>query len=657
MTAKITEIGVGSVRIRDSFWSKYQALVREKALPYQWEALNDRVPGAEPSHAIKNLRIAAGREEGEFYGFVFQDSDLGKWLETLSYSLMAHPDPGLEGEADEVIDLLESAQAPDGYLNSYFTVKEPGKRFTNLQEAHELYCAGHLIEAAVAYFRATGKRKLLSIACRFADLIDRSLGPEPEKLRGYCGHPEIELALVKLFEATGEERYLALSRYFIDERGREPYYFDLEREKRGGSHVLPEFSMFDRKYLQAQVPVRKQETAEGHAVRVTYLYSAVADVARLTGDKELRAVAERIWDNITTKRMYVTGGIGSTSHGEAFTCDYDLPNDSMYAETCASVGMALFAHRMLMFEADRRYADVLELELYNGALSGISLDGMRYFYVNPLEVWPAACVGNPALRHVKPERQPWYACACCPPNISRLILSLGQYIYTVAGDCVDIHLYVGNEARIALGGGELILTQRTDYPYEGRVVIAVGIDKPRAFALKLRIPGWCGKYSCAVNGEALPETDLGKGYLRIERTWSEGDRVELDLDMPVTLLRSNPKVRDNGGRTAIKRGPLVYCIEEIDNGKNLHAISIASDPQWHTSRDAELLGGTVAIQGRAFRSDDASWDDRQLYAAREIGEIPIELRAIPYSLWCNRSPGEMAVWIRNRRSYEGDPRP
>ena len=223
MTAKITEIGVGSVRIRDSFWSKYQALVREKALPYQWEALNDRVPGAEPSHAIKNLRIAAGREEGEFYGFVFQDSDLGKWLETLSYSLMAHPDPGLEGEADEVIDLLESAQAPDGYLNSYFTVKEPGKRFTNLQEAHELYCAGHLIEAAVAYFRATGKRKLLSIACRFADLIDRSLGPEPEKLRGYCGHPEIELALVKLFEATGEERYLAMSRYFIDERGREPY--------------------------------------------------------------------------------------------------------------------------------------------------------------------------------------------------------------------------------------------------------------------------------------------------------------------------------------------------------------------------------------------------------------------------------------------------
>ena len=642
------DVGVKDVAIHDGFWDKYQELVHTKVLPYQWEAINDRIPDIEPSHAVKNFRIAAGLEKGEYYGYVFQDSDLAKWLETLGYSLTIHPDPDLENTADRMIEVIEKAQASDGYLNTYYTVKEPGKRWTNLRESHELYCAGHFMEAAVAYYQATGKSRLLDVIRRYADLIDRTFGPEPGKLKGYCGHPEVELALVKLYEATGEERYLRLSRYFIDERGQEPYYFDLENKKQGSAHIMSEFRSFDRKYLQTHVPVRQQTTAEGHAVRVTYLYSAVADVAFLNGDTGLKKACEKVWDNITARRMYVTGGIGSTSHGEAFTCDYDLPNDSMYTETCASVGMVFFAHRMLKLEADRRYSDIMELELFNGALSGISLDGTRYFYVNPLEVWPESCAKNPGLRHVKPVRQTWYACACCPPNISRLIASLGKYIYTVQEDRVYVHLFIGGEAALEIDGSRIVVAQETKYPYDGKVRITIRTARRKEFPLYVRIPGWCGRYSAKVNGESIADPALEKGYLKISRIWAEGDAVELSMDMPVSLVRASYKVRHTSGKAAIRKGPLVYCLEETDNGPYLHDITLADDPEWTSQYDPNLLGGTVVIKGKAFRTDESRWGDAVLYASRETPKRPVEIKAVPYCLWCNREPGEMTVWIRTK---------
>ena len=617
----------------------------EKILPYQWDVINDKIPDIEPSHAIMNFKIAANLEKGEFYGFVFQDSDLAKWLETLSYSLMNYPDPLMESNADEVIEIIGKAQQPDGYLNTYFTIKEPGKRFTNMQEAHELYCAGHFIEAAVAYFNATGKKKLLEIMCRYADLIDRTFGPEPEKMKAYCGHPEIELALVKLYRATGEERYLKLSKNFIDERGQEPYYFGLELEKRGGSHIFPEFNSFDRKYLQTHLPVRKQTTAEGHAVRVTYLYSAVADIAGLTGDRELKEVCEKIWENITARRMYITGGIGSTSYGEAFTFDFDLPDDTMYTETCASVGMVLFAHRMLKMNTERRYSDIMELEIYNGALSGISLDGTRYFYVNPLEVWPERCEKNPGLKHVKPVRQAWYACSCCLPNISRLIASLGMYIYTIKAGQVNLHLYIGGEAKLNIKGKPVRIIQETAYPKDGLVRIKIGTEKKHDFSLNLRIPGWCQEYSCSINGENYTNRKLEYGYFKINRLWSNGDTVELNLEMPVTLVHSHPKVRSTSGKAAIRCGPIIYCLEEADNGPNLHNISLANNPDWRTEFKPDLLGGTVIIKGNAFRSDETQWDDSALYGTMEVDKKPVVITAVPYSRWCNRKPGEMIVWI------------
>ncbi len=640
------EINLKDIKIKDDFWTKYQVLVYKNVIPYQWDVINDRIPNIEPSHAVKNFKIAAKLEKGEFYGFVFQDSDLAKWLETFSYSLMIHPDPLMENNADEVIDIIEKAQQPDGYLNTYFTIREPGKRFTNMHEAHELYCAGHFIEAAVAYYNATGKRKLLEIMCRYADLIDRTFGPEPGKLKAYCGHPEIELALVKLYQTTGEEKYLKLSKYFIDERGREPYYFDLEFKKRGGTYILPEFRGFDRKYLQAHLPVRKQTTAEGHAVRVTYLFSAATDIARLTWDLELKEVCGKIWNNITLRRMYITGGIGSASYGEAFTCDYDLPNDTMYTETCASVGMVLFAYRMLKLEADRHYSDIMELQLYNNVLSGISLDGTRYFYVNPLEIWPERCEKNPGLKHVKPVRQPWYACSCCPPNVSRLIASLGMYIYTIMENQVNIHLYIGSEAGLNIGGNSVKITQKTSYPNEGIVQIKIGTEKTQSFSINLRIPGWCKEFSCIINGESQTDRKQEKGYLKIDRVWSDGDMVELNLKMPVTLIYSHPKVRSTAGKAVIQRGPVIYCLEEADNGPDLQNISLADNPDWKTEFKPDLLGGIVIVKGSAFRSEESQWDNSTLYGPIEIDKKSVEITAIPYSLWCNRKPGEMIVWIK-----------
>lgn len=635
--------------IKDSFWSKYQKLIREVVLPYQKDALNDNIPGAEPSHAIKNFKIAAGLETGEFYGNVFQDSDVAKWLEAVAYSLTQTPNPELERSADEVIDIIEKAQQKDGYLDTYFIIKEPQNRWTNLEECHELYCAGHMIEAGVAYYCATGKRKLLDVVCRLADLIDLNFGIDPGKMKGYCGHQEIELALVKLYRITENERYLDLSRYFIEERGKEPYYFRLEREKRDVLEFWPGFSKFNREYMQTHLPVREQKTAEGHAVRAVYMCSAIADIAAETGDAGLLGTCRSLWNSIVRKRMYITGGIGSAAFGEAFTLDYDLPNDTVYAETCASVGLVMFAQRMLKIEAKGEYADVMERALYNNVLSGMALDGKSFFYVNPLEVYPEACEKNQTKEHIKPVRQKWYGCSCCPPNIARLLMSLGQYIYTAGHNTIYTHLYIGGRAEFELDGTSLTLTQETNYPWDGNVRLKLTDFGEKEFTLALRIPAWCRNYKLTVNGKGLEAgVDIIMGYAKIKRTWKDGDTVELSMDMPVQLIQANPKVRADAGKVAITRGPLVYCLEEVDNGSNLPSISIPLECSFEYEADDSLPNGAVAIRTTAFRTVDNDWSD-ELYRPAVNTEKKISIKAVPYCMWCNRKPGEMIVWI-NRMS-------
>lgn len=640
-------VSLKNVTVSDPFWSEYVELVRNTVIPYQWEALNDCVPDAEPSFAVKNFKIAAGLEKGEFGGFVFQDTDVAKWLEAVGYSLQTHPDSDLEKIADGIIDIIEKAQQPDGYLDTYFILKEPGKKWTNLHECHELYVAGHMMEAAVAYYKATGKRKLLDVMCRFADNIDTVFGTEPGKLRGYDGHQEIELALVKLYEATGKEKYLKLSKYFIDERGREPNFFTAEWEKRKGiSHwTKGQVPAPDLKYNQSHKAVREQEVAVGHAVRAVYMYTAMADLARETGDKSLFDACKRLWDNLVNKQMYITGGIGSTHHGEAFSFDYDLPNDTVYAESCASIGLIFFAHRMLQMEQLGVYGDVMERALYNTVLGAMSLDGRHFFYVNPLEVWPEASEKNPGKQHVKPVRQKWFGCACCPPNIARLLTSLNQYIYSYNDNTLFTHLYIGGEADVELESGKIKLKQESRYPWDGKIKMTILSSTVKDTTLAFRIPGWCKKWSVSINGNnAVDIAKLNNGYALLNCSWKSGDEIELCFDMPVEVIQSNPKVRANAGKVAMQRGPLVYCLEETDNGGILTAVSIDTASKLTAETDKGMTGGAVVIKGRAFRTSEENWENT-LYKAYSVNEREMEFKAVPYFMWGNRNPGEMLVWV------------
>lgn len=651
ITKKANEVPLKNVKIMDNFWSRYINLAREVVIPYQWDAINDRIPDAEPSHAIKNFRIAAGLDIGEFHGMVFQDSDVSKWLEAVGFSLETQADPELEKNADEVIDILEVAQRPDGYLNTYFILKEPENRWTNLAECHELYCAGHFFEAAVAYYNATKKRKVLDIACRFADYIDSIFGPEEGKIHGFDGHPEVELALFKIYKVTGNKRYLDLSKYFLDERGAKPDFFDIEWEKRGKTDfwqggVKREWG---KTYFQTHLPIRQQNSAEGHAVRLAYLCMAMADVAAETGDMELFKACKKLWKNIVTKRMYITGGIGSTSIGESFTFDYDLPNDTVYAETCASIGLAFFAHRMLMIEPKSEYADIMERTLYNTIIGGMSQDGNRFFYVNPLEVKPEACEKNPIKHHVKPTRQKWFTCACCPPNVTRTLTSLGRYIYTVNEDTIYTNLYIGGEADIIVGENKVKLVQQTDYPWDEKVLFKVLTKVESKFTLALRIPNWCPKAMIKVNNEVLDIEEIqNNGYIMLGRTWKDCDEIQLTLKMPILRMKANPQVSDDIGKVVIQRGPLVYCLEEEDNGSNLHEIYLAREAELEANFEKELLGGVVAIRAEASRISESSWGN-ELYSPEIKGECSsVNIKFVPYYAWANRCIGEMAVWINER---------
>lgn len=633
------------IHISDNYWSRYIDTIFEKGIAYQWETLNDRVADAEPSYCINNYMIAAGRKQGEFGGMVFQDSDLSKWLEAVAYSLEIRPNPDLEALADWSIDLIGDAQCEDGYVDTYFTVKEPGRRFTDLTEGHELYIAGHMIEAAVAYYNATGKDKFLNIVRRFADLICETFGDGEGQISGYPGHPEIELALMKLSDVTGDPKYMKTAKFFVDRRGGEPNFFTEELKTRGNRWIFPEMAKFDMKYYQNHAPIREQDSAEGHAVRNLYLYTGVADVAFASGDQSLLDACKRIFDNIAERRMYITGSVGSAGFGERFSCDYDLPNHSNYSESCASIALAMFCKRMLEIEKDGRYADVMENALYNTTLAGMNLDGDRFFYVNPLEVDPEACKKNTDLAHVKPVRQTWFGCACCPPNIVRTLASLGQYIYSAGEDELYVNLYVSNQTSCSIGGRDARISVASGYPFDGAVKVAVESTSGEPFTLALRVPKWTTLKKLTVGGEELKGTVIEKGYLKLHRSWEGRTEILLELEMPARLVYANPKVRADVGRAAVVKGPVVYCLEEADNGKNLPTVEIPADAVLEEVYEEGLLGGTMTIRTKGTKLDTEAWG-RELYQEKRPERVPAELKFIPYCLWDNRGEGEMAVWVR-----------
>jgi DUF1680 family protein len=602
--ARLTAVPFQDVHITDGFWAP--RIETNRTVTIEANLHQCKITGR-----IKNFAVAGKLEPGKHQGELYNDSDVYKVLEGIAYTLSSRRDPDLERRTDAVIDQIAAAQQPDGYLNTYWTLVKPNERWKNIQYGHELYCAGHLIEAAVAYHQATGKRKLLDVAIKLADHIDSVFGPD--KRWEASGHEEIELALVKLYRATGNERYLKLARFFLDARGR--------ADKR---------RLFGE-YAQDHKPVREQTEVTGHAVRAMYLYSGMADVAALTGDQGLLTAIERIWHDVVERKMYVTGGIGPSASNEGFTVPYDLPNDSAYAETCAAIGMALWNHRMFLMTGEAKYADVVEREAYNGLLSGVSLGGDRFFYVNPL--------GSKGNHH----RVPWFDCSCCPTNIVRYIPALGERVYAQRDNDLYTVLYVGSTATVSLRDGKVKLTQETNYPWEGKIRIKVEPERPFAFGVNLRIPGWVsGGYRLWVNGQREEEEErptkarLG-WYTRVERTWKAGDTVELELPMEVERVHADPHVKADAGRVALQRGPIVYCLEGVDNGGRVRNLCLPRDAKLTAAFEKDLLRGVVVVRGEAL-AVTRDKDDK-------LTTRPVPLRAVPYSTWDNRKPGEMVVWL------------
>ena len=623
----------------NGFWKRMDDLVADVILPYQWQALNDEIPLAEKSHCIKNFRIAAGELDEPYEGMLFQDSDLAKWLEAAAYSLARHPDPELEKQMDDAVALIGRAQCEDGYLNTYFTCTDLSKRWTNLRECHELYCAGHMMEAAVAYYEATGKRALLDIMLKMALHMADVFGPKPGQKPGYPGHPEVELALVRMYRATGESFLLELAKFFVDRRGAQPDYFRLEQE-RYHSHILhTDPNMLKATYDQTHLPVREQASIEGHSVRALYLLSGMIDVASETADDTLMFAAKKLFNSAVNKRMYVTGGVGSTSHGEAFTLDYDLPNHSVYAETCASIALIFAAQRLFLAEPLGLYGDVMERALYNTCLGGMSLDGKRFFYVNPLETDPAKCAGNPDLAHVLPQRPKWFGCACCPPNLARLIASLGQYLCAADSEAVYVNLYVAGTTTLDVGGQSVTVEQQTGYPYSGEICLTLSSGD---YGLCLRLPEWADRYELSLNGEPV-RASFAQGFLRLDRTWKDGDAVSLSLEMKPRRVYANPDVSADIGKVAIQRGPIIYCAEEADNGPGLHRLRVPQNAALVEESRHDLAPDAVGIVLEGGRTS-GEWAGLYQMDQRPLA-LPHRIRLIPYYLWANRSVGEMRVWL------------
>ncbi|MBP5358844.1 MAG: glycoside hydrolase family 127 protein [Treponema sp.] len=694
-----------TIKITDRFFTNYRDLVREKMIPYQYKVLNDEIAvniererndnsiPNEKSHCLENFRIAAGLRNGEHYGWQFQDSDVYKWLEAVSYSLMEKPDDNLKAIADSVVDLIALAQEEDGYISTYFQLKCPERKFKDLAWSHELYCAGHLMEAAVAYYEATGSEKVLAVARKNADCICRYFGTGKGQTRGFDGHEEVEIGLMRLYHLTGDENYLQTAVYFLDERGQNPDIFiEQSATEHDGKPDLSGILSFPKTYFQIHKPVLEQDTAEGHAVRMMYLATAMADVSLTTGNKKLYEACKKIWHNVVDRRMYITGGVGSSVIGESFTFDYNLPNDTMYCETCASVALMFFAQNMLLNEARGEYADVMERALYNTVLDGMALDGRHFFYVNPLEVTPEASAKDPGKSHVKPVRPEWLGCACCPPNLARLLASLDRYAFHEKDGIVFADLFMNAKAEFP----GLTVEEETEYPWQGNVMFSLktttaGSDAKSACEIRMfavRIPGWTAYTTCnagtstgrctvegeeavriTLNGKPLVADSkicgkaamLKDGYLYLTGPF-EDDVLKLEFAMPVIKMSAHPFVRADNGKIAVMRGPLVYALESIDNGTGLNRLFLRDDTAFTWQFRTDLLNGVGIVKGKGYRIPDTAGRVWQEYPA-EDSQAPlyapyssdletkaecVELTWIPYFAWANRGINEMSVWIRQK---------
>jgi len=638
------------VHVDDVFWAPKMETNRSVTIPF---ALKKN----EETGRVDNFRKAAGLMKGPHQGKRYNDSDVFKVMEGAAYTLMqeksgghntlsleskrtANDVPNLKKTLDELIAIIGKAQEPDGYLYTTRTIdpQNPAagagkERWSNLRVSHELYNVGHMYEAAVAHYLATGEKSFLDIAVKNADLIVKTFGPG--KRRGFPGHQEIEIGLAKLYRVTGNRAYRDLAKFFLDERG---HYF-------GGEKHDPEdpFAVYDSdEYLQNHKPVLEQDEAVGHAVRAMYMYAGMADVAALGGYPEYVKAIDRLWDNVAGKKMYLTGGVGARDTSEAFGDDFELPNASAYTETCAAIGNALWQQRLFLLHGEAKYVDVLERIMYNGLISGVSLDGLSFFYQNPLE-----SAG-------KYSRSSWFEVACCPPNITRFLPSVPGYVYARKDDVIFVNLFMASAASVELGGQKISLRQETLYPWEGAVKISVDPEKTADFSVYIRIPGWARnepvptdlytfmdrsdeKPSLKVNGSEIA-VDLDKGYARIRRVWKKGDVIELNLPMPVRRVVANQAVKEDAEKVALQRGPIVYCAEGADNAGRVLNLALPDNVRFEAEFNPNLLGGVVVLKGKALAVDKSGIN-------KAGSAIEIDAVFVPYYTWANRGPGEMAVWL------------
>lgn len=643
----LKEISLNNIKVTDTFWKYYIKLINEVVIPYQYQVLNDELDidvvternddslPAGKSHALENFRIAAGITKGEHFGWFFQDSDVYKWLESVAYSLINQPNKKMEALSDGVIDLINQTQEDDGYLNTFFQIKYPKLKYKQLYFSHELYCAGHLIEAAIAYDIATGKDTLLNIAIKKANNILTHFGPEKGKIHGADGHQEIELALVKLYEYTDNTDYLHLANYFIEIRGLDPNFYSNEVAENIESGLSIENPNIDLNYLQAYIQPKLQTKAKGHAVRMLYMLIGMAKISQHTDDKDILEACKILWEDITLRKMYVTGAVGGTVHGEAFIGEYDLPNDTMYCETCASIALVNFAYEMFKITKEKQYLDVVERSLYNGVLAGASTDGKHFFYVNPLEVTPSHIKHNPDKGHVKTIRPDWLGCACCPPNFARTIASFGRYIYLTENNNLYVNFFVDS----SVSTDSYSISQKSDFPYTNSSQIHYeGHHK----YIYIRIPEWVNNFN--INGAKYEEID--GDFVRV--TVIDNVKFEITFDQPTLFVQSNPLVSATINSVAVQRGPFIYCAEEVDNSPLLHLYTLNRD---NSSSSIELTDRVIknTLTLTLPSQKIALWNQSSLYQSNtQYNKIDTQLTLIPYHLWGNRSENEMRIWLNSK---------